>query len=73
MKSRDTFGRTLSYCADSLVADVGCGPEGANLVVKMALFRITATRISDAHQVNNQYDFIITSNPVGTILTKTHR
>jgi hypothetical protein len=61
VKSRDTVGRTLFYCADSQAADVGCGPEGAKSVVKMALFRITATRISDAHQVDNQHDFIITS------------
>jgi hypothetical protein len=44
-----------------------------NSVVNMALFRITATRISDTHQVNNQHDLIITSNPVCNILTKTHR
>jgi hypothetical protein len=71
VKSRDTFGYTLFYCADSLAVDVGCGPEGAHSVVKMALFRITATRISDAHQVNSQHDSIITSNLVGYILTKT--
>jgi hypothetical protein len=71
VKSRDAVSLTLFYCADSQAADVGCGPEGANSVVKMALFRITATRISDAHQVDNQHDFIITSNLVGNILRKT--
>jgi len=70
VKSRDTFGCTLFYCADSLAVDVGCGPEGANSEVKMALFRVTATRISDAHQVNKQHDFIITSNLVGYIFNE---
>jgi hypothetical protein len=68
VKSRDTFGKVLDLLFyHSVAGNVGCVVGVRKLAIRMALFRVTASRITETHQVSNEVRFIITYNHLGGI------